>query len=164
VRKIHGRCCAQNKLNKAVQPTIYAGFVFMNKYTLAAILVIAVIGSFVAGARYGVEAFLHKDARNQAALTAANLDRLKRGEVEFTEELMTIDLAMYLSWHVQNGNSILGRLYPDISDDHRPSLCLVDRYLLRYPKQTDELLALSEEWQEDIGGLLTRMREDCVNY
>jgi len=87
----------------------------MKKILSVTIVVFLLLGSFVAGSRYGVESFIQSDAKYQASLATYKLRVLDKNNLEYLRTSLEFDRDYSLILHGRGKSNIFLVLWPDLN-------------------------------------------------
>jgi hypothetical protein len=87
----------------------------MKKILSFTIVVFLLLGSFVAGSRYGVESFIQSDAKYQASLATYKLQVLGKNNLEYLRTSLEFDRDYSLILHGRGQSNIFLALWPDLN-------------------------------------------------
>ena len=107
------------------------------RYIALSLAVLAIVAiSFYVGARQGASAMLGADAKYRASMSVYLLDYLSRKDYQGLKETLDLDVDLFLISHLEDGNSPLKSIFPELSDPNNNALRHAAKYRLANPNDT----------------------------
>ena len=89
----------------------------MKFFVVTIITLLSLVGSFVAGTRFGTEAFIQAEAKFNAALITEKLSDLDNNNLKRLRESLEFDRDLSLIRHGEGENNLLIYMWPNLLND-----------------------------------------------